>query len=110
MDNLVFTQLSVTEVRTMLREEVRNVLAEQATNSQGAKDEFLNISQLSDYINHSVPSIYGLVHRRKIPFIKRCKRLMFEKEKINQWLRGGSIKTQAEIKQEAKQFLSDREV
>ena len=90
MENIVFTQLSVDEVRRMLREEVRNVITECLSIQQTlAKDEFLNIQQVAEYTNLAVPSVYGLVHRRQIPFIKRGKKLLFETKKINEQLQKG---------------------
>jgi flagellar hook-associated protein FlgK len=44
---------------------------------QEFKDELMNINQLGDYINYQKTSIYGLVQKRKIPFIKASGKLDF---------------------------------
>lgn len=109
MENIVFTQLSVDEVRRMLREEVRNVITEcLPAQLTVAKDEFLNIQQVAEYINLAIPSVYGLVHRRQIPFIKRGKKLLFETEKINEWLHEGSHKTKSQIIKDTDDYLNRR--
>lgn len=106
MDNIVFTQLSVQEVRQMLREEVRTVLKEyQPLLKQHNEKDLMTIEEVSEYINMAVTSIYGLVHRKQIPHIKRSKRLIFEKKQINEWLQSGRQKTIYDIQKDADIFL-----
>lgn len=102
MENVVFTQLSVTEVRMMIREEVTASL----NNSQIARKEkssleYLTIEEVAKYINMAVSSVYGFVHNKRIPYIKRGKRLIFEKSKIDEWLQGGRQRTIQEIEDNA---------
>ncbi len=107
MENLVFTQLSVDEVRRMLREEIKGALTEaMPTKEPIEKEIYLNIQQVSELINLAVPTIYGLVHRRQIPFIKRGKKLLFEKDGISQWLQKSRKKTLSEIQKDADEYLS----
>lgn len=47
---------------------------------------YLKINELSEYIKLSKSSIYKLTMCRKIPFIKRSKTLLFEKQSIDLWL------------------------
>lgn len=108
MENMVFTQLSVQEVRTMLREEVRQALRE--LNQQPAKNEneLLNIQEVAEMLNMAVPSIYGLVHRRQIPYIKRGKKLIFEKTQVEEWLKNGRQKTIYDTGKQADEYLQER--
>ncbi len=105
---MVFTQLSVQEVRTMLREEVRQALRE--LNQQPAKNEneLLNIQEVAEMLNMAVPSIYGLVHRRQIPYIKRGKKLIFEKTQVEEWLKNGRQKTIYDTGKQADEYLQER--
>lgn len=106
MENIVFTQLSAQEVRSMIREELRNVIREHIPQIKPRNEmELMTIEELSQFINMVVLSIYGLVHQRKIPFIKRGKRLIFEKQKIIEWLQSGRRKTQSEIIAEANDYM-----
>jgi excisionase family DNA binding protein len=106
MENIVFTQLSVQEVRQMLREEVRTVLKEyQPLQKEDDSYDLMTIEEVADFINMAVPSVYGLVHRKKIPHIKRGKRLIFEKIQIIEWLKSGRQKTLQEIQADADQYI-----
>jgi len=107
MDNIVFTQLTIQEVRNMLREEVHQALREFGQNhiKDNSDDELLNIQQVAKKLNIAVPSIYGLVHRRKIPYIKRGKKLIFEKTQVEEWLKNGRQKTIYDIDKQADDFI-----
>lgn len=107
MENIVFTQLSVQEVRQMLREEVRTVLKEYQPLSRTDDDgyDLMTIEQVAEFINMAVTSVYGLVHQKKIPHIKRGKRLIFEKKQIIEWLQSGRQKTINDIQSDADTYL-----
>ncbi|RYU94342.1 helix-turn-helix domain-containing protein [Emticicia agri] len=49
--------------------------------------EFLTIEQASEFLNLAKPTLYSLVSRREIPFLKRSKKLYFLKEDIINWLK-----------------------
>jgi len=109
MENIVFTQLSVQEVRAMLREEVRTALKDlQPQPAKEESNELMTIEEVANYIHMAVPSVYGLVHFRKIPHIKRGKRLIFEKQQITEWLHAGRQKTGAEISESADAYLRSK--
>lgn len=42
--------------------------------------------ELGQYINYEKTSIYGLVQKRKIPYIKASEKLHFHKKDIDKWL------------------------
>ncbi len=46
----------------------------------------LNIQDLSDFLKISVSSIYRLTSRKQIPFVKIGSRIVFQPEKIREWL------------------------
>ncbi len=108
MENLVFTQLSVQEVRNMLSEEVKKALNETPQLQGNQLPEYLTIQELSEMINLAVPSIYGMVHRKQIPYVKRGKKLIFEKSQIEEWLKNGRHKTKQEIDIEAAEHVQRR--
>ena len=88
MENVFLTQLSVQEVRGIIREEMRSVIQdERGAKTNTTEDSgYKNIQEISKMIDLAVPTIYGLVHKRKIPHIKRGKKLLFEKKLIMEWL------------------------
>jgi len=107
MENIVFTQLSVQEVRNMLRDEVRQALREFGQNpiKEHSENDLLNIQEVAQKLNLAVPSIYGLVHRRQIPYIKRGKKLIFENSQVEEWLKNGRQKTIYDSEKEAENYL-----
>ena len=108
MENLVFTQLSVQEVRNLFREEIKKALNESHIIQGNQLPEYLTIQELSEMINLAVPSIYGMVHRKQIPYVKRGKKLIFEKSQIEEWIKNGRRKTKQEIDQEAAEHVQRR--
>ncbi|MBK8746360.1 MAG: helix-turn-helix domain-containing protein [Saprospiraceae bacterium] len=47
----------------------------------------------------SKPTIYGLVHKNTIPYIKKGKRLYFLKEDLINWVLKGKRKTKEELEE-----------
>jgi excisionase family DNA binding protein len=112
MENIVFTQLTILEVRNMLREEVRQALRDynQNTNKVNPDNDLLNIQEVAEMLNLAVPSIYGLVHRRQIPYIKRGKKLIFEKSQVEEWLKNGRQKTIYDTDKQAENYLYRKDI
>ncbi|MCF4101039.1 helix-turn-helix domain-containing protein [Gillisia sp. M10.2A] len=73
--------------------------------SKKLNDELMTIEEIADYINYQKSSIYGLVKKRKIPFIKASGKLHFRKSEIDNWLNRGKIKSRAEIKKMADMYI-----
>jgi excisionase family DNA binding protein len=93
----------------MLREELIAVIKDCHLPQQNTTvtNQLLTIQEVAKYINMAVPSIYGLVHHKKIPHIKRGKRLIFEKAQINDWLRLGRRKTVNELQHDADVYITE---
>lgn len=66
--------------------------------------ELMDIETLGKYINYQKTSIYGLVQKNKIPYIKRGK-LFFEKGEIDKWLISGRKITKEEVKVQAVEYI-----
>lgn len=71
-------------------------------------DKPLTIEQAAEFLHLKNPTIYGLVHHRKIPFSKKGKVLYFSKKELQSWIDSGRHKTTAEIEQEVINNLSQR--
>lgn len=50
------------------------------------RKRLLKIDELSEYINVKKSTIYDMVYRKRIPYIKINNLLRFDKETINIWL------------------------
>jgi excisionase family DNA binding protein len=60
-------------------------------------DELMNISELAEFIDESVQSIYARTSQRTIPFYKKGKKLLFKKSEILDWLEARKKKTVSEL-------------
>ena len=68
MENLVFTQLSIPEVRQLFRQELESFFAEYALNtSLPESDQIGGIDLAQEITGLAKPTIYGLVGQSKIP-------------------------------------------
>jgi len=54
--------------------------------------KLLTIKELSEFLNIPVGSIYNLVYRRRIPFVKVEHLLRFNLEEIEKWLQENEFK------------------
>ena len=64
---------------------------------KSGNDEFLNVQQVAELIEESVPSIYTRTSHRTIPYYKKGKRLLFKKSEILKWIETGKKRTIEEI-------------
>ncbi len=109
MENLVFTQLSIPEVRQLFRQELESFFAENAlTTSQPEQDQIGGINLACEITGLARPTIYGLVAGSKIPHMKRGKLLYFSKQELTDWIKQGRRKTVADMQAEADSYLSGK--
>ena len=67
--------------------------------------EIFDVKELADYIKLTVPTVYGLVHKNKIPFYKKGKKLYFKKDEINEWLSEGRNRSKSELNKMAIEYI-----
>ena len=103
METLSFNELpgavaqlfdKLTDIEQLLREQ-------RQTPQQPESDQVLTIQQAGAFLSLAVPTLYGLVHRKKIPVSKQGKRLYFSKQRLIDWIQYGKKPTQIEIDSEA---------
>lgn len=111
MEAVTITQISPGELAALIESTLQKTLAaQQAKEPTEEADRWMDITELSKYLpdHPAVPTIYGYIHRRTIPFHKRSKKLYFLKSEIDAWLRSGKQLTHSEAKAEASRFLKRR--
>ena len=103
---LTFDQLpkAVQDISDKVNNIERLLLAKSETELSETPD-LLTIQQAAQFISLSVPTMYGLVQRAKIPVNKRGKRLYFSKKELTDWIKAGRKKTNDEIAIEANKYL-----
>jgi len=63
------------------------------------------IDDAAKIINLSKPTIYGLVHKNKIPYRKKGKRLYFLKSELIAWINSGKRTSKATLNEKVDDFL-----
>jgi len=66
-----------------------------------AEDQLIGIKEAAKILNLAVSSVYTLVHKRQIPFMKRHQKLYFSRAELMDWIKEGRRKTTAEIEADA---------
>jgi len=51
----------------------------------------INVREVSEYLDLSVNTIYSLVSKRRIPFVKMGRLTKFDLEKIDDWIKENSV-------------------
>jgi excisionase family DNA binding protein len=110
MENVVFTQLSIPEIRQMFRQELETYFAtqKQGNTNQPEPEQLLTVQQAAELLNLSVPTLYGYTQRAEIPVCKRGKRLYFSKQSLFEWIKDGRKKTLAETASDAENYLKKK--
>lgn len=107
MQSFTFEQLpqAIGQLHEKL-ERIEQLLSASAALAQPEPDTLLNIQQAADFLHLTVPTLYGKVHVREVPFSKQGKRLYFSKAELCNWVKSGRRKTQSELAQEAQDYLT----
>jgi len=74
-------------------------------NSKSPNVEFMNVTQVAEYLSLAKATIYALVYKMEIPNYKQGKKLYFKKADIDEWLSKSRRKTREEIEQEAANYI-----
>jgi len=103
-NQIVLVQIS--ELHALIKDAV-NVAVQQIALPQKIdplpKSSFMTVEQASTYLNVAKPTIYGYVCNRTIPYIKKGKKLYFEKNELDSWLLEGRKSTRKQLIQNLKQ-------
>lgn len=111
MENLVFTQLSIPEIRQIFRQELQTFFQSQSLAQPPIEQEqLLTIQQAAEFLSLSVPTIYGLVSKSQLPVNKKGNRLYFTKQELTEWVKAGRKKTAAEIELTAQKYTARKGV
>lgn len=111
MENVVFTNLSIPEIRQLFRQELEtyfeaNQKTEPPPNEEA--EQLLTIQQAADFLSLTVPTMYSKVSKNEIPYMKRSKRLYFSRTELMEYLKDGRRKSNAAIEAEAETYLKKK--
>lgn len=93
------------DIRAAVRSELVAFFSEFQLQPKTEKDEIGKGADFASKITgKAVPTIYDLVHKRKIPHSKRGGDLYFSRNELLQWLKDGKRKTVSEIQADAESY------
>ena len=106
---LTFNELpqAVTDLQKTVNN-IERLLLEKGNEPQNQPEQLLSIKEAAKFLNLSVHTLYGYVHRAEIPVCKRAGRLYFYKHELTDWLKAGRKKTVTELASEADAYLSNQ--
>ncbi len=111
IQSLIFTSLTVPDLRQLFRNEIENYFSGNpltTSHNQNPPDKFITIQEAASFLNLSVNTIYGLTSRQVIPFMKTGKKLIFLEKDLIAYIKNTRQKTVAEIQSEANTFLANQ--
>ena len=94
---MIILQLDSEQLGNLIKNSVRNVIAEQSISNQSSQDQLLSLKEAAEFLKLAPQTIYGFTSNRSIPFIKKGKKLLFKKSLLEKWLLEGSKGTKEEI-------------
>lgn len=98
MNSAIITQLSESELRNLFRDELQSFFAEMPASAPAQEQaSFGGIELAVEVTGLKKPTIYGMVQRREIPYMKKGKRLYFKRAELESWIESGRQSTRAEI-------------
>jgi len=106
--HLTFDKLP--EAVTMLTKEVselKRLFIERQETPTEQPEQLLIIQEAAEFLSLSVPTLYSKVSKGELPVMKQGKRLYFSRTELLEYLKAGRKKSNAEIEQEAKAYLSN---
>ena len=70
-------------------EKIEQLLLKQSIPSKEQQDQILDVAKACRLLNLAKPTVYGLVSQGKLPYMKRGKKLYFNKLELLEWLQQG---------------------
>lgn len=96
------------ELTQLIETTLQKALSKKQAKHTPSYPNLLDINQAAELLGLSKSSIYSKTSKRKIPHIKRGKKLYFKHPELIQWLEQGKQRTTEEIAQDANLFLSTK--
>lgn len=92
----IFTSFNENELRQLIKSCLEEVLGGMKSPTS-TPNALLTVEQAALFLNLAPQTLYGYTSKRLIPFVKKGKKLYFQKDKLEAWLMEGKKLTQAEI-------------
>lgn len=100
METPMIFQYSREEFKSLLKESLREILAEGGFQS-GNESTLINIQEAAALLNLAVATVYEKTSEKLIPHYKHGKKIMFKKSELLAWVESRKVKTIHEIRKDA---------
>lgn len=105
----VFTTLTKSDLQDLIAETVNACLKRNQPQQPAQQmDQLLTVEGAAEYLHLGVPTIYGLISKGAIPYMKQSKRVYFSRQDLMHYLRSGRKKTVQEIEAETDNYLANK--
>lgn len=111
MATTFLTSITEEELKQYLKESLKEALKELLTEGGfpgNPKEDLLTIDQASEFTHIPVATLYDYTHKKKIPFNKIGKKLLFLKKELLEWILSHRMKTNSEIRSQSSSCLLPR--
>lgn len=78
--------------------------------NEKSEQELLSIDEAAKLIKLTKPTIYGLVHKNKIPYSKKGKRLYFKRSELLEWIESGKRTSKSELDRRVNEYLTGKKM
>ncbi len=83
---MILVQLNETELKQLIKSSFSESIKELELKQTVNRERLLNIKEASELLNLAQQTLYGFTSQRKIPFIKKGKKLYFNRIDLEKWL------------------------
>ena len=97
------TELVNEAVQTALEQHQDASVNELVENNQ--KAEVLSADQAAEFLHIAKQTLYSMTSRRKIPFYKNGKKILFRRGDLEEWLNSGKHEQISKIEKDAKNYV-----
>jgi excisionase family DNA binding protein len=93
-------------VQTALEQHQDASATELVENNQ--KAEVLSADQAAEFLHIAKQTLYSLTSRRKIPFYKNGKKILFRRGDLEEWLNSGKHEQQSTLLKQGLRYVQDK--
>lgn len=109
MEAVTITQITPSELQALIENSILKILSQHPiNNSKELDEELLTVNEAAEILRLSVPTIYGLMHKGDLSYMKRSKRCYFTKIDLMNYLKEGRRQSTLEKRTAAEQYLKNK--
>lgn len=104
MGTIVIFQYTREEFKALLKESIKEVLAEEKFNTEN-QSALINIQEAATLLNLATNTMHEKTSEKLIPHYKQGKKIIFKKSELIAWVESRKVKTIHDIRKEASNHI-----